>query len=302
MRLLPDSSANNIPAAIGIMLGGMFLVAGMDTVAKILSATLPLAMIVWARFVFHTLWLSPAIIYWARKNPQALRDERHNIVGHFVRGILIALSTVFYFAAIRDNPIPDAIAVFFVEPIFVMFLAAAFLRERLRRRRLIAAFIAFGGVLIVLRPGGGHYEPSIFFALLAGLSFAGYIVATRASSVRGSPLLTAWGTALAAAICATPTALWAWQMPTTEWGLLIFLGALAAGGHLGITYACRFADASLIAIFHYSEIIIAAVITYFVFDNYIADKWVWAGFALIAGAKIGVTLLEYQERRADNQH
>ena len=286
----------NLPAAFALMAAGVLLVAAMDAAAKVLSATAPLAIIVWARFVFHSLWMAPAAVYAVRRSPGTHFGGRQ-IAGHAARGLLIVLSTAFYFAAIRDNPIPDAIAIFFVEPVLVMFLAAAFLGEKLRRRRIIAGFVAFAGVLIVLRPGGGHYTPSILFALLSGLSFAGYIVATRLSSVRGSPLITAWGTALAGVVIAAPTALASWRAPSAEeWQLMALMGALAAGGHLGITYACRFADASLVAMFHYSEIIAAAVLSYFLFEH-VPDGWVWAGFALIAGAKIGVTVAEMREKR-----
>ena len=113
--------------------------------------------------------MTPAVLWRAQKTPLRLGDFR----GHALRGLLIALATLCFFAAIRDNPIPDTIAIFFVEPIFVMLLAAMFLGEKLRRRRIVAALTAFVGVLIVMRPGGGHYEPSIFFALLAGFFFRG---------------------------------------------------------------------------------------------------------------------------------
>lgn len=288
---------NNLPAAFLLMGIGVLLVAAMDATAKILAETAPLAMVVWARFVFHSLWMAPAALWAARKNPGIMSLGKKELSGHALRGLLIVLSTAFYFAAIRDNPIPDAIAIFFAEPIFVMFLAAVFLGEKLRRRRIIAGLVAFAGVLVVLRPGGGHYSPTILFSLLAGLSFAGYIVATRMYSMRGSPLAAAWGTALAGVVIAAPTAWAEWRAPTAEEvQLMALMGALAAGGHLGITYACRFADASLVAMFHYSEIMAAAVLSYFLFAH-VPDGWVWGGFVLIAGAKIGVTFLEMREKR-----
>lgn len=290
-------STDNLSAAFYLMLVGVVLLAAMDAVAKILTITLPLSQVVWARFFFHALLLLPAVLFMAGCRSAAPRFGKSEIFGHAGRGILIVLSTVFYFAAIRDNPIPDAIAVFFVEPIFVMFLAAMFLGEKLRRHRLLAGLFAFIGVLIVLRPGGGTYSPSIFFALLGGLAFAGYIVATRVSSVRGLPLFTAWGTAVAGLIFCVPVAWWNWQSPDSrEWLLMLLMGGLAAGGHLSITYACRLASASLVGLFHYSEIIATTAISYIVFSH-VPDIWVWAGFALIAGAKIGVTLLETRERQ-----
>lgn len=290
---------NNTPAALALMAAAILLISAMDAAAKILTETLPVPMVVWARFVFHTLWLLPAILVLAAKRRRDGAENlfrRQDLPGHFFRGACIAGATVCYFTAIRDNPIPDAIAVFFVEPIFVMLLAAVFLGEKLRPRRIVAAAVSFIGVLIVLRPGGGHYEPTILFALLAGLCFAGYVVATRLFSLRGSPLINAFAAAATAAIWTSPLLLFGWQTPAGEWKMLILLGALAASGHLFFTVACRFADASVIGIFHYAEIIAAAVISYILFSH-IPDGPVWAGFFLIAAAKITLTISEMRENR-----
>ncbi|MGI9296327.1 MAG: DMT family transporter [Gammaproteobacteria bacterium] len=294
---MPPRPSDNIPAALALMFAAILLVAAMDAVAKILTATLPLPLVVWFRFVFHSLWLTPAIVFLARGRRRAECFRRRDIPGHALRGACIALATVFYFAAIADNPIPDALAVFFVEPVFVMFLAAAFLGERLRPRRIVAAAVAFAGVIVVLRPGGGHYAPTILFALAAGFCFAAYIVATRAFAMRGSPVVNAWGAAVAAMLWCAPAAFWHWQTPDGEWRMLILLGAFAASGHFFFTSACRFADASLIGIFHYAEIIAAAVVSYFLF-RHIPDGGVWAGFALIAGAKIALTLAEMRGKQS----
>jgi drug/metabolite transporter (DMT)-like permease len=267
----------------------------MDVAAKILTTELPLAQVVWARFCFHVLWLTPAVWWTARR-----RDQRANIHffrGHTLRGGMLFAATMCYFTAIRDNPIPDTIAVFFIEPIIVMFLAAAFLGEPLQLRRLLAAIVAFTGVLVILRPGSNVYSPTILFALLAALCFAGYIVCTRASSIKESPLIVAWGTGFTGLICSAPFCFIVWTSPSGhEWLLMFLLGALAAGGHLGITAACRFANASLVALFHYSEIIAATILSYLVF-SYTPDRWLWVGSALIVGAKIIVTILEIREKR-----
>lgn len=292
-------AASNVPAALALMLAGVLAIAGMDVLAKMLAEGVPLAQIVWARFAFSSLWMTPAVLWLAAAKSAWTRAHfgRRALAGHGVRGLLIVSATAMYFTAIADNPIPDALAAFFLEPVFVMLLAAWLLGEQLRRRRLIAALSAFLGVIIVLRPGGGHYEPSILLAPLSGLAFAGYIIATRASSMRGSPLLTAWGTALAAAVISLPVAAWAWTTQDAgSWRLLALMGLLAATGHFLVAWACRLAAAGVVAIFHYSEIIAAAALS-FVFFGHVPDAAVWAGFALIAGAKIAVVLLEARERK-----
>ena len=157
-------AADNLPAAFAMTMGGVVLICLMDPVAKILTATLPLYMVVCARFVFHTLWMTPAVLWRAQKTPLRLGDFR----GHALRGLLIALATLCFFAAISRQSDSRHHRHFFCGADFCDAAGGDVLGEKLRRRRIVAALTAFVGVLIVMRPGGGHYEPSIFFALLAG--------------------------------------------------------------------------------------------------------------------------------------
>ena len=289
--LVHSTVRQSIPAAFFLAIFYAFVVSGMNATAKELTESgLPVMQVVWARFAFHSLLMTPIAMFVFCRRPREF--NRGQIRGHALRGLLIVLATALYFPALRDNPLADVIAVFFIFPIFVIFLAAIFLGESLRRRRIFAAVVAFSGVLIVLRPGGGAYSPTIFLSLLAGLAFAAYIAATRASSLRASPVVVAWGAATAAFLIGSPIAFLQWQPPSDEqWTMMILLGAFAAVSHWSITAACRLADASLVGLFQYSEVIAAAIVGYFIFAH-IPDGWVWVGFSLIAGANIVVTLME----------
>jgi RarD protein len=301
----------NLPAALSLTVFGVFIIALMNAAAKALTESgLPPPQVAWLRFAFHCLWMTPAaaFVFFNHHRRRKKADHRQTagakkplsrrtIFGHFLRGALVAGASLLYFPALRDNPLADAIAVVFIFPIFVMFLAAFFLGEKLRRRRLIAAAIAFAGVLVVLRPGGGVYTATMWLTPLAGLAYAGYFVATRAAALRASSFSVSLGTAVGAFILCAPLAIWQWTPPDAEqWQTIALLGAFAAAGHFCIAAACRFADAAVAGVFQYSEIIATAVVGYFVFAH-IPDAWVWAGVFLIAGAKIAVTILEMRARR-----
>ena len=298
-QMIVAAPSHDLSRALAYVLIGVVLVALMDAVGKILTSSLPMAQIVWARFFFHSIWMAPAILWVAiGQNSAGLgKITAKDTLGHFIRGLLIALSTLFYFISIRDNAIPDAITLFFIEPFLVMILAAIFIGEKLHRRRIVCCVFGFIGVIIVLRPGSGEYTATILLAPLAGLCFAGYIVSARFAGFTTTALVTAWATALSGMIICFPFALYYWQQPTSlHWQQMVLLGFLAATGHYCLTRACQFAHASIVATFHYVEIIAATIISYILF-NYIPDLWVWIGFALIAGSKITLTLLEFRSNK-----
>ena len=293
---MTNPSAANIPAALLLTLFGVFAIALMNAAAKALTESgLPPAQVAEARFLLHSLLLLPAAAWVLRRRRRAPR--RAAVVTQIVCGATVLLASLLYFPALGDNPLADVIAVAFIFPVFVVFLAALFLGERLRPRRVAAAVVGFAGVLVVLRPGGGVYAPSMFLVLFAGLAYAGYIVALRAAAARETPLITAFGAAAAAAVLCAPLALWQWRPPDAgQWQTILLMGAYAAAGHLSIAAACRFADAALAGLFQYSELIATAIVGYFIFAH-IPDAWVWGGIALIIAAKAAAVWPEMRRRR-----
>ena len=105
-----------------LMLGAMSVVPMLDVIAKILSESYPVMQISWARFAFHTLWLLP-LLYW-----QKLRWWRmpKQPVFHLLRSLMLTLATLFFFTAIKTNPIPNALTLLFVSPLIVACLRPLF--------------------------------------------------------------------------------------------------------------------------------------------------------------------------------
>ena len=293
--------SENIPLAAAAMLLGVCILAMMDATAKGLGALgLPLAQIVFARFAFQSAALAGPALWSARKNFRALVPAGAELRGHFLRGFLIFISTMLFFGAIQKNPIPDALAAFFIEPLIVFLLARKMLGERISRRWIFAGIAGFAGVLIVLAPGlgrGGDYHWSIVCAPLAAFTFAGYMVSARFASFHTPPLATAWLTGLAGALFAAPGAVWLWTAPDARMlAGMAALGLLAASGHYFIIRAMAWARASIVAPLQYAEIFAAAAVNYFAFSH-VPGPWMWTGFAVIAGAKLWAAAAESRASR-----
>ena len=77
------------------------------------------------------------------------------------------------------HPQAEATAINFLAPLLVLSLAPWILKEPARLSRFVAAGIAFVGVIIVIRPGGGLDPTGTVFGLLTACCFAAQFIATR---------------------------------------------------------------------------------------------------------------------------
>ena len=212
----------------------MQIVPATDSIAKILTADFEPTQIAWSRTFFQALFLASAL---ALVNFRA-RGERVSAIvwqprnwgaflrPHWIRGFCWAGATVSFFVALRENPLPNALAALFVAPLAATALAPLFLGERVRPFYALCALGGFCGVVVVLRPAAADFRPSILFAVAAGLFYAGYLLATRFSAARFVPLENALGAALTGLLLLLPLALWRWDWPSGgEWATDDFDGS-----------------------------------------------------------------------------
>lgn len=281
---------------IGLMLLGMMVIPVMDILAKMLTAQFPVLQIVWGRFIFNVIWLIPFLIW---RKEQCWIMPKHPWVQIF-RGVCLLSSTFFFFLCIKSNPIPNALALLFISPLIVTLLSPLILGESFGLRRLLATLFGFAGVLIVLQPNSDQFQPSLLYALIAGLSYALYILVTRKVSTSSSPLMTLFYTAVVGSVAITPWIVPVW-VPIDSKAILIFaaIGMIAATGHFLVILSCQYAPASLVSPFNYFEIIVATILSYLFFD-YLPSVVVWLGIAIICTSGIYISLREISQRRHNN--
>ena len=71
-----------------------------------------------------------------------------------------------------------------------------------------------------------------------------------------------------------------------QWASLLMAGIAAMGGQLNITAAYTYAPAKEISVFDYSQLIFAAILGFFFFDQ-VPDLLSLVGYVLIVGAAVG---------------
>ena len=195
------------------------------------------------------------------------------------------------------------IALTFTVPLFVTVLGVALLGERVRARRWLALGAGFIGVLIILRPGIGLFEPAALLPIGSALAYAtSAVMARRLGSTEsgGAMALTATGAyivggALTAALLAgiAPPAgaeesirflLNPWIWPSSlDLMLMTLCGCIAAFGFFCLSQGYRLSEAYRAAPCEYAALPWGVLWGYLFFGN-TPDAVMILGALIIMGA------------------
>lgn len=284
------------------MCAGMMVIPFLDVFAKLLGETHgPLEITFW-RFFMQTVLMLPFMV-----SLSLWMVPPGTIMIQAVRGLLLAMATVFFFAALQHLPMAEAIAIFFVQPMILTVLSAVFLGERLRIRRIAAILAGLGGTLVILQPSLVIFGWAAVFPLVSAVSMACYIILTRKLSGTVNPYQMQFlGSIVAMFSLGGLTVIGTvFQLPGAGMSMLvgieipwvIGLGLAATLGHAFIVWAAGNAPANLLAPFQYVEIIGAATLGYLVFGDVPAPS-TFVGVTIIIAS--GLYLL-HRERQAGQQ-
>ncbi|WP_419343469.1 DMT family transporter [Achromobacter sp. PD1] len=295
------------PASSGPMMGVLLLVLSMWTLSCldasgkwVMNAGVPLLVLSWFRYAVH-LALVLALVLPAR-GLGVFRSKKPR--EQILRGGSMFLATLMFFTTLSYIPQAEATAINFLAPLLVLSAAPWVLKEPARLSRFVAAGIAFIGVIIVIRPGGGLDPVGTVFGLLTACCFAVQFIATR--RVAGDDPFTSliWSGAVGT-ICLTlalpfilPPALPVLEaLAPLDWVVLISTGITGGLGHLFQIAAYRRAPASTLAPFVYLQIISATSVGWLVWGHF-PDPLTWLGIAIICASGIGIGLIEWRRSRA----
>jgi drug/metabolite transporter (DMT)-like permease len=262
-----------------ILLSTIFLGTS-DVTSKYLSATLPSIEITWIRFFVFALIMSPAML---PGSPLfALRTGRVGL--QFLRGAALLGSSLFFISGLRFLPIAEASATGFVSPLFVTALSIVFLGEKVGLRRWIATALGLMGVLIILRPGTSAFHAAAFFPLLSAFCWASTLIMTRMISGRDAAITTMTYSAIVGLGIMSVMVPFAWVTPTWHDILLgILVGVASTAGQWIVVLAFRYADASVLAPFSYTQLLWVSLLGFFIFGE-VPDVWTITGAAFIVAS------------------
>lgn len=202
------------------------------------------------------------------------------------RGLLLALEICVMVKGFQLLGLVEAHAIFAVYPLLVVALSGPLLGEWVGWRRWAAVGAGFVGVLIVLRPGPGLFDPAALIALAAAFCFALYGLLTRLAARWDDPGVSFFYTGIAGAAGLTVIGpFFASVMTPYEMVLMALLCISGIVGHYLMIRAYALAEAATLQPFAYLQLVTASAIGVVIFSETI-DGPTLAGAALIVGAGV----------------
>lgn len=265
----------------------------MATALKIAAETVPIGQLVFARNFFG---LFPVLMMVTMRRELGLAFRTANPKGHLTRATVGLSAMVCSFTALYLLPLPDATAIGFGTPLFVVVLAFFLLGEKVRIYRWSAVGVGFIGILVVLSPhlGDAHLDGPATLGAAIGVMGAGFaalamITVRKLCETERTSTIVTWfaGSSTLLALLTLPLGLaipgQAWIVPDLPTaGLLVIIGLAGGVGQILLTQSYRFADASTIAPFDYVNMLWAIIVGWVIFSEIPMPEVVFGALIVIA--------------------
>ena len=265
---------------IALILASTVFLGVSDVTAKYLSATLPSIEIAWIRFLVFALIMVPAMV--PGTPLYSLKTGRPML--QLMRGAALLASSLFFITGLRYLPIAEASATGFVAPLFVTALSIIFLSERVGVRRWIATATGLLGVLIIIRPGTSAFHVAAFLPIISALAWASTLIMTRMMSGKEHAITTMTYSSIAGVVILSALVPFVWVAPSWHDIMLgILIGVASTVGQWIVVLAFRYADASVLAPFSYTQLVWVSFLGFMVFGE-VPDGWTVVGAVFIVGS------------------
>ena len=185
-------------------------------------------------------------------------------------------------------PLATVFALEFTTPAWTMLLAVFFLRETITRGRIAAVVLGFVGVLVILRPGAGTFQPAALLVLGAAVMFAVQLTTTKFLTGTNSVLtILFWMNVMHLPMYLAANALSGeavWFAPKLTTAMAPWIGVLCVAGllaHVCLTNAFRHGDATVVVPVDFLRIPVITLVGVALY-NEAFDPFVLAGAAISA--------------------
>lgn len=303
------------PSALpGILLlaGGTALFTLNDMAVKHLSGGYALHQIILIRSLIGMAFL---LVLMGRSPRGFAQVLTRNTRLHLLRVSVIMVSNLVYYTGLAYMEIADAAAISYISPLAITALSVLFLGEHVGPRRWAAVGVGMLGIVVMLRPGAGVFQPAALLVALSAFLYATGNLLTRRMGGSESAMTLSFYVQFGFILLCIAMGLWAgdghlatddplwgfvfrpWvRPPGADWPWLLATGLSTSIGGLMVAQAYRTTEIGLIAPFEYTGMPMAIFWGVTVFGTW-PDLTSWLGIALICGSGLYVTWRETRMRQ-----
>ncbi|MVO15308.1 DMT family transporter [Parasedimentitalea huanghaiensis] len=278
-----QTQTNNVPLGILLMIGATVVFALQDGISRHLAGTYNTYMVVMVRYWFFAAF----VVFLATRAPGGIRaTAKTDQLGLQVfRGALLVAEICVAVYGFTILGLIESQAVFISYPLLVAALSGPVLGERVGWRRWSAIGVGLIGVLVILQPGMGVFNPAAVIPFFSALMFAVYGLLTRYAARKDTTATSFFWTGISGAVCMTVVGIWFWEpMVGSDWLWMALLCVSGVAGHWLLIKCYEMAEASAVQPFAYFHLIWTAILGIAVFSEVIrTNVAIGAGIIIAAG-------------------
>jgi drug/metabolite transporter (DMT)-like permease len=292
-------STDNKLHAIGLVMLAVMMASTQDMIVKSVSGVYP----AYEMVVFRCVTSVPILAVWL-----AMKGGLHSLVTPYftrivLRSLILASAYFAYILSLSSLAMANTVSIYFTLPLFVAALSGWGLGERVPLHRWIAIVAGFIGVLVMVRPATGSFQPASLLALYSAFAYAvGQMMGRSLSQKVDTLVISNWQNLIYLAVAvlmglvvsvfglanegsmtlAFLTRPPRWPEPS-HYAVLLSMGFLAAVSMMAYVNAYRSAPANFVAPFEYSAMIWAVLYGVLFFHDF-PDFWTLVGAAIVVSA------------------
>lgn len=270
-------------------IASLFISTCNDIITKYLGHNITPYQVVFCRFLFGTITLLPFMLWHGKKSFYTSRP-----MVHVIRGSLLFCGIFLWAYALNHVIVTMATVINFTIPLIVVCFARIFLGENVSLARWIATLFGLIGVVVVINPTAIEFDFMSLLLVIGSIMFAGLDIINKKYIVKESMFSMLFYSNLVTLLLSFIPAYYHWiELDLHQLLLIMCLGAGANLILYCILKAFALDDASALAPYRYTELIISSTLGYLIFSE-IPSINVLLGAAIIVPATFFVI---YNETR-----
>jgi drug/metabolite transporter (DMT)-like permease len=292
-------STDNKLHAIGLVMLAVMMASTQDMIVKSVSGVYP----AYEMVVFRCVVSVPILGVWLAMKGGLPTLATPYLPRILLRSFVLCSAYFAYILSLSSLAMANTVSIYFTLPLFVAALSGWGLGEKVPLHRWIAIIAGFVGVLVMVRPATGSFQPASLLALYSAFAYAVGQMMGRSLSQRVDTLVISnWqnmiylivaivmglvvyifglaneGSKTLAFLTRPPS----WPEPS-HYAVLLSMGFLAAVAMMAYVNAYRSAPANFVAPFEYSAMIWAVLYGALFFHDF-PDFWTMVGAAIVVSA------------------
>lgn len=257
--------------------------SGNDIITKYLSGNLSVYQVVFIRFMFGTLVLLPFMFYYKG-------SFRTKVIGvQFMRGVLLFGGMLLWCKGLTLVKVSTATVINFTIPVFVLILAAIFLKENFNWIRFMATIFSVIGIAVVLSPSSSDFNILSLLLVCSALMFASLDVINKKFISNEGMLVMLFYSSFFTMLLSIVPAYNTWVVPKAmDWFLFVVLGVGANLILYCLLKSFEIVEASFVAPYRYLEFIFSAVMGYIFFAEIPDNTTLYGAVVIIISTMVVV--------------